>query len=288
MAAERATVDRLIAHHLADKIGASFEGRVQGVTKAGLFVSLAPYGADGFIPISTLGDDYYHYDETNHALSGERSGKGFRLGDNVEVRLVEALPVAGALRFEMLTEPHPVPERRALASQGDTLCTQRPETFSWRVARQAGRPERSRMTEQLIGKSIAQAKPHRPVGQAMWRGFLGRCPHCGQGKLFRAFVKSVDNCSVCGEDYTHHQADDFPAYITIIDCRAYCAWRLSGDGNTCHIVELGASGNMGTADDHHVARVAPAGKRRDYRLAMGKLHARVWREQRSKIIGITI
>jgi ribonuclease R len=109
MAAERATVDRLIAHHLADKIGASFEGRIQGVTKAGLFVSLATYGADGFIPISTLGDDYYHYDETNHALSGERSGKGFRLGDNVEVRLVEALPVAGALRFEMLTEPHPVP-----------------------------------------------------------------------------------------------------------------------------------------------------------------------------------
>ncbi len=71
------------------------------------------------------------------------------------------------------------------------------------------------MTEQLIGKSIAQTRPYRPVGQAMWRGFLGHCPHCGQGKLFRAFVKSVDNCSVCGEDYTHQQADDFPAYITI-------------------------------------------------------------------------
>ena len=109
MAAERDTVDRLIAHYLADKVGASFDGRVQGVTRAGLFVSLATYGADGFIPISTLGDDYYLYDETNHALSGERSGKGFRLGDVVEVRLVEALPVAGALRFEMLTEPHPVP-----------------------------------------------------------------------------------------------------------------------------------------------------------------------------------
>jgi ribonuclease R len=109
MAAERDTVDRLIAHYLADKVGSSFEGRVQGVTKSGLFVSLATYGADGFIPISTLGDDYYLYDETNHALSGERSGKGFRLGDIVEVRLVEALPVAGALRFEMLSEPHPVP-----------------------------------------------------------------------------------------------------------------------------------------------------------------------------------
>jgi len=109
MAAERDTVDRLIAHYLADKVGSTFEGRVQGVTKAGLFVSLATYGADGFIPISTLGDDYYLYDETNHAVSGERSGKGFRLGDVVEVRLVEALPVAGALRFEMLSEPHPVP-----------------------------------------------------------------------------------------------------------------------------------------------------------------------------------
>ncbi|EJN04812.1 DUF983 domain-containing protein [Phyllobacterium sp. YR531] len=71
------------------------------------------------------------------------------------------------------------------------------------------------MTEQFIGNNIAQTRPRRPIGQAMWRGFLGRCPHCGKGKLFRAFVKSVDNCSVCGEDYTHHQADDFPAYITI-------------------------------------------------------------------------
>lgn len=71
------------------------------------------------------------------------------------------------------------------------------------------------MTTQIFGTDTAPAKPHRPVGQAMWRGFLGRCPHCGQGKLFRAFVKSVDNCSVCGEDYTHQQADDFPAYITI-------------------------------------------------------------------------
>ncbi|WP_416362567.1 ribonuclease R [Phyllobacterium sp. 0TCS1.6A] len=109
MAAERDTIDRLIAHHLAERVGSTFEGRIQGVTKAGLFVSLATYGADGFIPISTLGDEYYFYDEANHTISGERSGKGFRLGDVVEVRLVEALPVAGALRFEMLSEPHAVP-----------------------------------------------------------------------------------------------------------------------------------------------------------------------------------
>lgn len=109
MLAERETTDRLIAHHLAEQVGNEFQARVQGVTKAGLFVTLATYGADGFIPISTLGREYYHYDEAGHSVAGERSGKGYRLGDNVEVRLVEAQPVAGALRFEMLTEPRLLP-----------------------------------------------------------------------------------------------------------------------------------------------------------------------------------
>ncbi|MFD1198904.1 ribonuclease R [Brucella gallinifaecis] len=109
MLAERETVDRLIAHFLAAHLGDEYEGRITGVTKAGLFVSLATYGADGLVPISTLGDEYYLYDEANHALAGERSGKGFRLGDNVTVKLVEALPVAGALRFEMVSEPHSLP-----------------------------------------------------------------------------------------------------------------------------------------------------------------------------------
>jgi uncharacterized protein (DUF983 family) len=55
----------------------------------------------------------------------------------------------------------------------------------------------------------------RSVGQAMWRGTLCRCPHCGQGKLFRAYLKVVDQCEVCGEEFTHHRADDFPPYIAI-------------------------------------------------------------------------
>ncbi|MFG1344571.1 ribonuclease R [Xanthobacter autotrophicus DSM 431] len=104
MAAERETVDRLIAHHLADQIGAVFNGRVTGATKAGLFVALDITGADGFIPAATLGQDYYRYDETRQALVGERTGEMHRIGDRVEVRLVEAAPVAGALRFELLTE----------------------------------------------------------------------------------------------------------------------------------------------------------------------------------------
>src|SRR5690606_33998087 len=99
----------LIAEHLASRKGETFEARIGGVTKAGLFVRLPQYGADGFIPVSTLGNEYYIYDEAAHSLVGERQGKGFRLGDPVEVKLVEIAPLAGAIRFEMLSEPRPLP-----------------------------------------------------------------------------------------------------------------------------------------------------------------------------------
>jgi ribonuclease R len=105
MAAERDTVDRLIAQHLHEKIGETFDGRIAGVTKSGLFVTLPAYGADGFVPISTLGDDYYHFDEVGHLLVGERTGLGFRLGDTVEVKLAEVAVFAGAMRYEMVSEP---------------------------------------------------------------------------------------------------------------------------------------------------------------------------------------
>ncbi len=104
MAAERETVDRLIAAHLADRIGATFSGRVAGVARSGLFVRLAETGADGFVPVSSLQSDFYHHVEALHALVGKRTGETFSLGDLVEVRLVEAIPSAGALRFEMLSE----------------------------------------------------------------------------------------------------------------------------------------------------------------------------------------
>jgi uncharacterized protein (DUF983 family) len=56
----------------------------------------------------------------------------------------------------------------------------------------------------------------RNVWTALRRGFRGRCPRCGEGKLFRAFLKTADQCSVCGQDFTGHQADDLPAYLVII------------------------------------------------------------------------
>ena len=104
MAAERETNDRLIAAHLADRIGATFNARISGVTRAGLFVRLADTGADGFVPISTLEGGYYDFIETAMALVDTKSRLTYRLGDEVEVRLVEAIPTAGALRFEMMSE----------------------------------------------------------------------------------------------------------------------------------------------------------------------------------------
>jgi uncharacterized protein (DUF983 family) len=56
----------------------------------------------------------------------------------------------------------------------------------------------------------------RDVWQALKRGFRGRCPRCGEGKLFRAFLKTADRCSNCGQDFTPHRADDLPAYLVIV------------------------------------------------------------------------
>jgi ribonuclease R len=104
MAAERETTDRLIAAHLADRINSTFPARIAGVTRSGLFVRLKETGANGFIPISTLGQEYFEHDEQVQALVGSKSGGSFRLGDEVEVRLIEVIPSAGAMRFEMLSE----------------------------------------------------------------------------------------------------------------------------------------------------------------------------------------
>ena len=68
------------------------------------------------------------------------------------------------------------------------------------------------MEEQVFGD---KAGSDRSLTQAMARGFRGKCPHCGQGKLFRRFLKVADSCEVCGEEYLHHRADDLPAYLVI-------------------------------------------------------------------------
>ena len=117
MAAERATIDRLIAAHLADRIGARFPGRINGVVGAGLFVTLDGSGADGFVAAATLGVDYFVFDEASHSLIGETTGETFRLGDSVEVEVKEVAPISGGLRFAMVSpgrrgKPMPRPSAR--------------------------------------------------------------------------------------------------------------------------------------------------------------------------------
>ena len=105
MAAERDAMDRYIAAFLEDRVGATFTGRITGVTRFGLFVRLDETGADGLVPVSSLGNEYFVHDDRAHALVGERSGQRYRLGRVVEVKLMEATPVTGGLVFEMLSEP---------------------------------------------------------------------------------------------------------------------------------------------------------------------------------------
>jgi ribonuclease R len=109
--AERDTADRLVAAFLAQGVGATFRGRIQGVTRFGLFVHLDDTGADGLLPISSLGAERFRLDEARHTLTGERSRTRYTLGDDIVVRLEEANPVTGGLVFALADAPPPALRR---------------------------------------------------------------------------------------------------------------------------------------------------------------------------------
>ena len=123
MLAERDSNDRYIASYLEKRVGGEFRGRIAGVSRFGLFVRLDETGADGIVPVSGLSYDYFHHDEAKHALIGERTGTMFRLGDRVLVRLEEATPVTGGLKFDILeggtiVDKADRPKRGASANRG--------------------------------------------------------------------------------------------------------------------------------------------------------------------------
>ena len=101
MEAERDTTDRYLAAYLSDRQGAEFAGRISGVARFGLFVKLVESGADGLIPISTLGAEYFYHDPERQTLTGDRTGTVLGLGQPVTVRLVEADPITGGLILEL-------------------------------------------------------------------------------------------------------------------------------------------------------------------------------------------
>ncbi len=102
MMAERDTTDRYLAAYLADRVGSEFQGTISGVARFGLFVKLDETGADGLVPISALGREYFLHDPDSATLTGEKSGRVIGLGQRVLVRLAEAAPITGGLLFELL------------------------------------------------------------------------------------------------------------------------------------------------------------------------------------------
>ncbi len=103
MTAERDTTDRYLAAFLADKVGAEFTARISGVQRFGLFVRLDDTGADGLIPIRSVGREYFHYDQASQTLIGADSGVVIGIGQKVVVRLAEAIPVTGGLLLDMIS-----------------------------------------------------------------------------------------------------------------------------------------------------------------------------------------
>ena len=101
MDAERETVDRYVAAYLGDRVGQVVVCRITGVQPFGFFATVTDLGGDGLVPISTIGDEYFRYDEKSQQLIGEETGTTYRLGQKLKLRIVEANPVSGALRFEL-------------------------------------------------------------------------------------------------------------------------------------------------------------------------------------------
>ncbi|HXV73894.1 MAG TPA: ribonuclease R, partial [Sphingomonadales bacterium] len=109
MAAERESTDRYLAAYMSDRLGETSSAKISGVTRFGLFAVLPHSGADGFIPMSSLAYDYFHYDDKGQRLIGRHTGDQYRLGDEIKIRLVEADKFTGSLRFELMHE-NAVPE----------------------------------------------------------------------------------------------------------------------------------------------------------------------------------
>jgi ribonuclease R len=105
MVAERETMDRYVAAYLADRVGALVPCRITGVQPFGFFAAVEALGGDGLVPAATLGDDYFRYDEAGQRLVGDESGEVFTLGQRLTLRLAEADPVSGNLRFELPDRP---------------------------------------------------------------------------------------------------------------------------------------------------------------------------------------
>ena len=99
MEAERDTIDRYVAAWLSHRIGENFETRITGVQSFGFFATILGLGGDGLVPVSTLGAEHFRHDEAAQSLVGETSGTSYTAGDRLTLKLAEANPLTGALKF---------------------------------------------------------------------------------------------------------------------------------------------------------------------------------------------
>jgi ribonuclease R len=178
MAAERDTTDRYLAAYLSDRVGAEFAGRISGIARFGIFVRIAENGADGLVPISELGDEYFHYDRDSQTLMGDRSGLILGLGTPVTVRLTEAVPVTGGLLLELVSV-----DGRALG---------RPFGRGAARATPARPPRRGRARRAAQAKGRGAAA-NRPARQGLSIGHAGLSTHgrLGHVKMIKRLQRRI-------------------------------------------------------------------------------------------------
>jgi ribonuclease R len=143
--AERDSTDRYLALYLQHRVGELFEGRISGVTKFGLFVTLPENGATGFAPMASLPDDFWIHDEASQSLIGKRSRLSFQLAQPIEVRLAEARPVTGGLLFNILGGAAATPAGGTLAASApDRQSRTKPRRTKKKSKPNAARPDAAR------------------------------------------------------------------------------------------------------------------------------------------------
>ena len=111
MVAERDTTDRYLAAFLSDRVGVEMTGRISGIQRFGAFVRLDETGADGLIPVRSLGSEFFHFDGESQTLQGSDTGLTLGIGQPVRVRLTEAVPVTGGLMLELIDVEGQAPKR---------------------------------------------------------------------------------------------------------------------------------------------------------------------------------
>ena len=137
MMAERDTTDRYLAAYLSERVGNEFTGRVSGIARFGIFVKLDETGADGLVPMSAIGNEYFHFDAEANTLMGADTGRIISLGQRATVRLAEAAPVTGGIALELLEL-----DGKALAQGGRSPTGRSPRRRSVKAKRKSDKIKR--------------------------------------------------------------------------------------------------------------------------------------------------